>query len=116
VKLEHIIASTCRQKILLALSKVKKTHVTNLVRMTNSTYNEVRRNIEIMEKEGILSIQRYGNMKIVQLELSNTKTERLLKALRTLRAPDLFLNAPKSQNEDTQNAQTYAAKRPLRRS
>ncbi len=99
MKLEQIIASTCRQKILLALSKVKKTHVTNLVRMTNSTYNEVRRNIEIMEKEGIISIQRYGNMKIVQLELNNTKTAKLLKALQTLQTPDLFLNTPKSHGE-----------------
>jgi hypothetical protein len=45
MRLEQIIASSCRQKMLLALAKVKETHVTQLVRMINSTYNEVRRNL-----------------------------------------------------------------------
>ena len=87
MKLEQIIASSCRQKILLALSDVKKTHVTNLVRITNSTYNQVRRNLDIMEKEGIIKIQSYGNMKMIELEFSNPKTAKLLKALQTLQTP-----------------------------
>jgi len=87
LKLEQIIASSCRQKILLALSDVKKTHVTNLVRITNSTYNQVRRNLDIMEKEGIIKIQSYGNMKMIELEFSNPKTAKLLKALQTLQTP-----------------------------
>ncbi len=84
MKLEQIIASSCRQKILLALSSVKKTHVTNLVRLTNSTYNQVRQNLDIMEKEGIIKIQNHGNMKIIELDFSSPKTEKLLKALQTL--------------------------------
>lgn len=87
MKLEQIIASSCRQKILLALSSVRKTHVTNLVRITNSTYNQVRRNIDIMEKEGIVKIQNYGNMKMIELDFSNPKTAKLLKALQTLQTP-----------------------------
>ena len=82
--MEQIIASLCRQKILLALSRVKKTHVTNLVRITNSTYNQVRRNIDIMEKEGMIKIQNYGNMKMIELDFSNPKTVKLLKALQSL--------------------------------
>ena len=84
LELEQIIASTCRQKMLLALSKVKKTHVTNLVRMINSTYDEVRRNLEILEKEEIVKITQCGNMKIIELRWENQKTAKLLTALRSL--------------------------------
>jgi DeoR/GlpR family transcriptional regulator of sugar metabolism len=89
MKLEHIIASTCRQKILLTLLKVKETHITKLVRTINSTYNEVRRNLEILENEGIVKITLYGNMKIVELQRDNQKTGKLLKALLSLQT-----NAP----------------------
>ena len=95
MKPEQIIASTCRQKILLALSRVKKTHLTNLVRMINSTYNQVRRNLEILQNEGVIRVQPCGNMKIIQLDLTNIKTKKLLKALQTLETPDLSLNDPK---------------------
>jgi len=84
LKLEQIIASTCRQKILMALSNIKKTHITNLVRLTNSTYNQVRRNVDILEREEILRIQSYGNMKIIELNIDSPKTAKLLKALRSL--------------------------------
>ena len=85
MKLGQIIASSCRQKILLSLSSVKKTHVTNLVRITNSTYNQVRRNLDMMEKEGIIKIQNYGNMKMIELDFSCPKTAKLLKAFQTLK-------------------------------
>jgi DeoR/GlpR family transcriptional regulator of sugar metabolism len=84
MKLEQIIASTCRQKMLLSLSKVKETHITKLVRMINSTYNEVRRNLEILENEGIVKITLYGKMKMVELQRDNQKTGKLLKALISL--------------------------------
>jgi len=94
LKPEQIIASTCRQKILLALSRVKKTHLTNLVRMINSTYNQVSRNLQILQKEGVILVQPCGNMKIVQLDLTNIKTRKLLKALQTLVTLDLAFNLP----------------------
>jgi len=84
MKLEQIIASTCRQKMLLSLSKVKETHITKLVRTINSTYNEVRRNLEILENEGIVKITLYGKMKMVELQRDNQKTGKLLKALISL--------------------------------
>jgi DeoR/GlpR family transcriptional regulator of sugar metabolism len=82
--LEQIIASSCRQKILLALSKTKTTHVTNLVRITNSTYNQISRNLQILEKEGIIKIRCYGHLKMIELEKGNLKTQTLLKALHML--------------------------------
>jgi DNA-binding transcriptional ArsR family regulator len=84
MRLEQIIASSCRQKMLLGLAKVKKTHVTQLVRMINSTYNQVNRNLEILEEEGIIKTQRLGYLKIVELQRENPKTLKLLKALELL--------------------------------
>ena len=52
VRLEQIICSSCRQKILLALAKIKRTHMTQLVRMVNSTCDEFRRNLKILHREG----------------------------------------------------------------
>lgn len=84
MRLEQIIASSCRQKILLALSKIKRTHVTNLVRITNSTYNQVNRNLAILEKEGVTETKRYGRMRVIELKIQNPKTQALLKALHIL--------------------------------
>ena len=89
MRLEQLIASSCRQKILLALSKIKRTHVTNLVRITNSTYNQVNRNLAILEKEGVIKTKRYGRMRIIELKIENPKTQALLKALHILDRPIL---------------------------
>ncbi len=88
MELDQIIASTCRQKVLIALSKVKKTNVTDLVRTTNSTYNQIRMNLEILKKEGVVQIQPCGNMKIVSLDTASLKTKKLLKALQALNLID----------------------------
>ena len=86
-----MIASSCRQKILLALSKTKMTHITNLVRITNSTYNQVNRNLQILEKEGIITTKHYGYIKIIELNRENPRTQALLKALNILDTRDLCM-------------------------
>jgi DNA-binding transcriptional ArsR family regulator len=87
MRLEQIIASSCRQKMLLALAKVRKTHVTQLVRMINSTYNQVNRNLVILENEKIIKTERLGYLRIVELNRENPKTLALLKALELLDKP-----------------------------
>ncbi|MGD0978292.1 MAG: ArsR family transcriptional regulator [Candidatus Bathyarchaeia archaeon] len=84
MKLERILASFSRQKILLALHNVGKTHLTNLVRIVNSTYNQVMPHLKILEKEGIISIKSYGRLRIVELNIENPRTKALLKALQIL--------------------------------
>ena len=61
-----------------------------LVRIVNSTYNEVDRNLRILEREGIV-IQRYvGRKRIVHLNFKNEKTLVSLKILKILeRSVDL---------------------------
>lgn len=88
MKLQQIIASTCRQKILVALSETKETHVTKLVRDINSTYNQVDRNLRILELEGIIKVGRYGHVRAIELKRENPRTMRLLKALKMLDKPE----------------------------
>jgi len=71
----------------MALSKIKRTHITELVRIINSTYNQVDRNLRILEQEGIVKNKRYGYVRIVELNVENPKTLTLLKALELLDRP-----------------------------
>jgi len=84
VRLEQIIASSCRQKMLLALAKVRRTHVAQLLRMTNGTYNQVNRNLLILEAEGVIRTRRLGHLRIIELQSNDPKTVALLKALELL--------------------------------
>jgi DNA-binding transcriptional ArsR family regulator len=84
----RLIASSCRQKILQALSKVGETYLMDLVRRTNSTYTQVNRNVEILEKEGMIKVRSVGRLKMIRLERDNPKTDALLKALKLLRNAD----------------------------
>ena len=66
------------------LVKVEQTHMMELVRRVNSTHGEVSRNLKILEKESVLTIRKYGRMKIIRLNRENRGTQALLKALRIL--------------------------------
>jgi hypothetical protein len=89
--LKKILASTCRQKIIKELSKVKDIHIMGLVRKTNSTYNETHRNFKILEKEGILKDQRVGRMRFISLNRENPRTIILLQALKTLESENKLI-------------------------
>jgi len=74
------------------------THVTNLVRIINSTYNQVNRNLQTLEKEDIIKTKHYGHIKTIQLNEENPKTQALLKALHILNKP-----IPNSPNPSIKN-------------
>ena len=84
MNLERLLTSSCRQKILKELSRVKTVHIMRLVRNMNSTYVEVNRNIKILEDEGVVIDQRFGRMRMLRLNLENPKTKLLLQALKIL--------------------------------
>ena len=84
MELTKLLASSLRQKILKGLSESKQINVMGLVRKINSTYNEVNRNLIILEKEGIVTNIRCGRMRVIKLNRENPKTKVLLKALKTL--------------------------------
>ncbi len=82
--LQRLMASSCRQKMLVALSKVIETHVTNLARMINSMYNQVDRNLLILEQEGISRTNRYGRGRFIELNRDSPRTIVSLKVLEAL--------------------------------
>jgi DeoR/GlpR family transcriptional regulator of sugar metabolism len=78
----QLMASSCRQKILETLSKMEQTHIMDLVRRINSTYSQVNRNVQILEREDIVKIQYHGHMRLIILNIGNPRTSAMLKALR----------------------------------
>ena len=87
MELNRILASFCRQKILIELSKQKELNVMALVRKVNSTYDEVNRNLGILERESLV-IQKYiGRMRLIRLNSTNKFTDVLINALKTLESP-----------------------------
>lgn len=71
----------------MELSRVKTVNIMGLVRAINSTYIEVNRNIKILEKEGVVTDQHIGRMRILKLNCENQKTILLLQALKILSKP-----------------------------
>jgi DNA-binding transcriptional ArsR family regulator len=84
LELKKLLASSLRQNILKALSEYKEINVMGLVRRINSTYNEVNRNLSIMEREGIITDTHCGRMRLIKLNRENPKTVLLLQVLKQL--------------------------------
>jgi hypothetical protein len=66
--------------------------VMRLVSAVSSTYNELNRNLDILEKEGIITNEystkvRHGKIRIIRLNREKPKTRTLLKVLKTLDQP-----------------------------
>jgi predicted transcriptional regulator len=82
LNINKILASSCRRNILKTLSEKKRIAIMKLVRTINSTYNEVNRNLRILEREGIV-IQRYdGRKRIIRLDFKNERTLVMIKLLK----------------------------------
>lgn len=82
MKLNKILASACRRKILKVLSNKKIITMMKLVRIVNSTYNEVNRNLYILEREGITTQRFAGRQRIIRLNFKNEKTLVLLELVK----------------------------------
>lgn len=82
--LSKIIASTGRQKILRALSYTHKIGITQPIEATNSTYNELMRNVHILERQDIVKVLRVGRRCYVSLNYDNVQTKILLESLKLL--------------------------------
>jgi DNA-binding transcriptional ArsR family regulator len=84
LNLNKILSSSCRRKILKTLSEKKGITIMKLVTIVNSTYNEVDRNLRILEGEGIINQRHVGRRRIIRLNLKNEKTLVTLKLLKLL--------------------------------
>jgi predicted transcriptional regulator len=96
--LNKLLASSGRQKLLKELAKCKELNVMALVRRLNSPYNEVNRNLGILEKEGIIINDyrkrvRRGKVRMIILNRENPKTKILLQVLKTLDTAEVNNNS-----------------------
>jgi len=87
--LSKLLASSLRQKILRELSKTHEIRIMKLVSNLNTTYNELNRNLTILEKEGIVKDEyrvrvKHGKVRVITLNRENSKTKLLLTTLKTL--------------------------------
>jgi hypothetical protein len=87
--LRKLLASTQRQNIIKTLAEHREMQVMRLVSTTGSTYNELNRNLLILEKEGIITNEypvkmRRGKVRVIRLNKENPKTQVLLKVIKTL--------------------------------
>jgi predicted transcriptional regulator len=87
--LRKVMASSLRQNMLKVLSEKREMQVMKLVSSTGSTYNELNRNLSILEKEGLIINEypqrvRRGKVRIIRLNKENPKTQALLRALKML--------------------------------
>jgi len=84
LNLSRILRSRCRRKILKTLSKKQELNVMRLVRTVNSTYNEVDRNLHILEDERLVAQLYLGHNRIVRLNFEKEKTMVVLKIMELL--------------------------------
>ena len=89
MELSKVLASSLRQKILRELYQTHEIRIMKLVSNVNSTYNELNRNLLILEKEGIVTSNyiirvKQGKVRTIQLNRDNPKTKILLEVQKTL--------------------------------
>lgn len=87
--LSKVLASSLRQKILKVLFEKREMQIMKLVTSVGSTYNDLNRNLLILEKEGIIINEypvrvRQGKVRNIRLNRENPKTKLLLAALKSL--------------------------------
>jgi len=87
--LKELLASKCRQKILKVLSECGEIRMMKLVSKVGGRYNEVNRNLKILEAEDIITSKypdqvKYGKVRIIVLKRESRRTQKLLKALKEL--------------------------------
>ena len=103
MNLNRILRSACRRKILKALSKKKELNVMKLVHTVNSTYNEVNRNLRILEEEGLVAQWHRGQNRIVRLNFKNNDTLIVLKILKLLNSSDDLKQLQRKLSRITEN-------------
>ncbi|MDR0798007.1 MAG: hypothetical protein LBE70_04790 [Nitrososphaerota archaeon] len=87
--LSKVLASSLRQRILRELSKTSEIRVMRLVSKLNTAYNELNRNLALLEKEGLVIDEyqvkvKHGKVRVISLNRDNPNSKLLLTILKTL--------------------------------
>jgi predicted transcriptional regulator len=100
MELNVLYASKIRQRIVQELSKTKskELRVMTLVCRVGAKYNEVNRNLKILETEGIIANvyhnkPKHPKIRIIKLQ-DNHRTQKLIMALNHLKEENNLRNGP----------------------
>jgi len=76
-------------------------NIMKLVRKINSTYNQVNSNLKILQIEGIVFDEYFGQKRVISLNMANPKTGLLLQALKILETPTDLHNFTTNRGKTT---------------
>jgi DNA-binding transcriptional ArsR family regulator len=77
VRLDKILSSSGRVRILTALSNASELHLTEIARRTDQSYTATERHLKDLEHAEIVEEHDYGRVRIFKLNLENPKTKKL---------------------------------------
>ena len=80
MRLEHVLSSKPRLKILVMLVQLGELNVSEIARRLGTNYDATSRHLKILEDEGILQRKTFGRIRLYRLNEHSVKT----KALQTL--------------------------------
>ena len=76
-KLDKILSSSGRVRILTALSQASELHLTEIARRTDQSYTATERHLKDLAQAQIVEEHDYGRVRIFKLNLENPKTRKL---------------------------------------
>jgi len=84
LNLEEILSSACRRKIIKYLAENGSVNIMRLIVGVNGKYPQVNAELQILQKEGIISDQHIGRTRLIGLVKENSGTILILQALKIL--------------------------------
>lgn len=84
MKIEELITSKGKIKILKILLKNGQTNISRIVRETGLNHKRVEKHLEELKKANIVIERRYGKLRVYEANLDNPQTIKLKKILETL--------------------------------
>jgi len=76
-RLDKILSSGGRVRILTALSNASELHLTEIARRTDQSYTATERHLKDLAQAEIVEEHDYGRVRIFKLNLQNPKTRKL---------------------------------------
>ncbi len=76
-KLERVLSSSGRIRILTLLSHVGELHLTEIARRTEQSYSATERHLEELEQASLVEERDYGRVRIFRLRLENPRVKLL---------------------------------------
>lgn len=77
MKLEDVLSSRLRMRIIKVLVQVGELNVSEIARRIKANYKSTSVNLKILEDEGVLQRKTYGRIRLYRLNRSSQKAEAL---------------------------------------